>query len=514
MLVHASSADSEMRRLEEERGQNDVEGWSWTPSTTRGPTSIDQLLTNEQLELSETFSIDVPIPPSLTLPIWERDQRVISSGHEHLGSMGPSRANLRRSSNEARTLEPPRPLEAPQVHSTLPQLTPPPLHQVSFGTFRRDAQAKLLPDAAAAERAIQDLHDSLTQEICVLCTHFGYRRTCMEISSDLPLMEAVLRDHPLFFKRYGQILSDNSPIVLIALRLQRCTLEDLSSRLRNDPKVALLGLRFDRSNRQYLGARLMRDGEFLLSVIWEHGSDVLQSAGQELLSSGAFILKAMANDPTAIRFADRTLLANWDFGLKALSLDFSALSALVQPLVENPHFITRALEQTPAVIRPLLQRELHCERRKEIALWALQANCMVFAKLSEEMRKDWSFIESAVGCNVAILQFVDWPLRSERALLKRLVRIDGLALEYAATFLKRDGEIAEIAVVQNSTAWNFVDDQLRADRGFILSALVKMERPISRIELWDLLDKTMQADQEILQLVFGEALYFAPITVT
>ncbi len=390
------------------------------------------------------------------------------------------------------------------------QILPPETLHPESGSWRSTASGVLSSSSRElgleemeGERTLRELWEGFAVEVSALGLA-GPHREAQAVCDDLPAMHALLRNRPGFFKRYRLILGDNKAVVLAALALKGGTLIDVSTRLRGNRTVVLAALRVNKGHCKFASQVLRRDHDFLLSVIWEHGAEMVKHASSEPRGNGEFILRAMALDPLAVRFAKHALKCDAGFGLKAITLCPDCLSSLDETLVGNPQFIGRAIEAQPKVIRPLLQREMRRAQRSHITLSAIERHCEVFAWLCEEQKKDRTFIESAAARNMGVLRFVDTDLTHDRHLFAQLVQTNGLTLAFAAEPLKHDWEIALSALVQNPRALEYVSQDLRGNRAFILSALRGSSNSIASMELWNHLSEELRGDQEITNLVWGD----------
>ncbi|CAK9100888.1 unnamed protein product [Durusdinium trenchii] len=105
-----------------------------------------------------------------------------------------------------------------------------------------------------------------------------------------------------------------------------------------------------------------------------------------------------------------------------------------------------------------------------VALCALRSEADAFEFVSPQLQQDPGFILKACEVNLQILEKADLQ-RNEREVIRRAIRMNWNALQYASVELRRDAELCLEAVQQHWRALIHVDDSLWADRDFMLKAI-------------------------------------------
>lgn len=87
--------------------------------------------------------------------------------------------------------------------------------------------------------------------------------------------------------------------------------------------------------------------------------------------------------------------------------------------------------------------------------------------LPETLKNEDDFIFTAVAKNEKILSLVKTSIRKDKAKMKQILALNGLALKYASKDIQKDKESVSIAVSQNYQSFEFASITLKSDRNFI-----------------------------------------------
>merc|ERR1711998_563442 len=97
------------------------------------------------------------------------------------------------------------------------------------------------------------------------------------------------------------------------------------------------------------------------------------------------------------------------------------------------------------------------------------------------------------------LYFADLNLKMNRDIVLEASKQNGSAIQFACEELRSDGELARIAVRQSLHNLNYLSNELRANREFILEALQAHPQDFGPLVL-ELVPQDLRIDREIVTL--------------
>ncbi len=138
-----------------------------------------------------------------------------------------------------------------------------------------------------------------------------------------------------------------------------------------------------------------------------------------------------------------------------------------QELANNKTFMLQAVKQNGSALK-FASEELRNDR--EFILEAVKQNGYALECASKELQNDSEIVLEAVKQNSYALQFASKELRNDREFIIEAVKQKGDALEHASKELRNDSEIVLEAVKQHGYALNYASEELQNDSDFVLEA--------------------------------------------
>ena len=140
----------------------------------------------------------------------------------------------------------------------------------------------------------------------------------------------------------------------------------------------------------------------------------------------AFVLAAIAHDPTALAFASDKLKRDRDVVLAAVKQDGRLLMYVVPPIQNGP--IPNAFKSD-----------------RELLLTAVQTYGRALRWASDELKNDWKLVLAAVENDPVALASASYELTSDRKFMLAAVMLDSGARIWASDDLRDDPEIVSAA---------------------------------------------------------------------
>eukprot|EP00438_Fugacium_kawagutii_P031624 Skav216548 [mRNA] locus=scaffold1776:258883:279066:- [translate_table: standard] len=215
----------------------------------------------------------------------------------------------------------------------------------------------------------------------------------------------------------------------------------------------------------------------------------LRYAEEEFRSDPELVLGAVQSDEMTLGFATESLRSDGPFVHKALQRNSAAFPYAAEHLKENKRFLSEALK-IPGVLKHAAEE---VRRDRELVVLAIESDGAAMCYAAQSLQQDMAFVLEAAEANPASLQYVLDDFWQQKDFVMKAVEAAG---ERSSI---QDGDLR-----RNSSALNFVPDELRSDREalvkdrlFILAAVRRNGAALA------------YAPQRQATKVFGEALRFA-----
>ena len=222
-------------------------------------------------------------------------------------------------------------------------------------------------------------------------------------------------------------LKKDSDIVLEAVKQNGKSLQFAHEDFKKDRTVVLEAVRQNGESLKFAHNDLKNNKDFILEVVRQNGM-LLQYI--YLKSDEDVILEAIKQNSESLQFAYNHL-KNKDFILKAVAVNGMALKFAHEDLKNNKDFILKAV--------------------------AVNGMALKFAH--EDLKKNKDFILKAVAVNGMALKFAHEDLKNNKDFILEVVAVNGMALQY--THITLDEDVILEAIKQNPESLKFVDNKLQ-----------------------------------------------------
>jgi hypothetical protein len=289
----------------------------------------------------------------------------------------------------------------------------------------------------------------------------------------------LLQDREFFLKaikcsanvlRYAsKDLLQNREFFLKAVEFDKNILVHASKELKLDRQFFIECIKRDIDVLIWATEDLKHNESFFLEAIAQYGVDVLKYAANELISDEGFALLAVMQNGLALSHLSHSFRENKEIALAAIRQSDLAL-----------RFISSDLENDEEIIATILERsELHklgddLEQNKDIALRVVKRNGLLLQYLPDELKDDKEIVLAAVIQNGLAFSHASDQLKKDRELALISAKKEALAFYYASKELKNDKETVLLAIAQNCAVLSYISDDLLHNREFILE-LVKQD---------------------------------------
>eukprot|EP00931_Biecheleriopsis_adriatica_P055652 TRINITY_DN32955_c0_g1_i1.p1 TRINITY_DN32955_c0_g1~~TRINITY_DN32955_c0_g1_i1.p1 ORF type:complete len:499 (+),score=96.41 TRINITY_DN32955_c0_g1_i1:195-1499(+) len=190
-----------------------------------------------------------------------------------------------------------------------------------------------------------------------------------------------------------------------------------------------------------------------LNVVRQDGL-ALRSVSDELRDNGIIVLEAVKQNSRALKYASSRLRADRDFVLTAVRLNSEAVKYASRSLRYSLEFTMAAIQQesnmTIGGSPKSFRAEAPLRSERELLLKAVRQNGLSLRIASHELRNDKEIVLEAVGQNHHALKFASTELRNDRKFVLQALLRDGRALAYASDELRNNGEFVLEACQQEA----------------------------------------------------------------
>ena len=328
---------------------------------------------------------------------------------------------------------------------------------------------------------------------------FSLQYASKRLKKNRKIAIAAINKYIYAFDHVDNSLKKDKGFVVIALRKSDNIgqMYKFVALLSQKDKVAALKEAGKEKPGAYLLARAASNKKSdVLAAVSKKG-DALQLAIPQFKKDKQIVLAAMRQSGEALAFADKSLLNDKTLLEAAIKTSPSIIYYLTNQkiLKLNKQLVLTALKESGFHFSDLNHK---FKRDKEIVLAAIHAKSDPFMGIDKDMYIDDDVINALIDQNLKksslsgafllkYLSYLSKPIHNKQRLL-RMLRKNGLALEYASLALKNDRNIVQTAINQNGNAIAFASPFLKKDKSLASNAINKSA------EAYDYIDDRLKTD--------------------
>ena len=381
-------------------------------------------------------------------------------------------------------------------------------------------------------------------------SQFPYRKFSKRLRKNKEIFKQVLAVQKYGVYQYaGENIHDDKTLTLMALRLHGYDLQYASARLKKDYQVVKLAVSYAPGALKYAHKSLRNNKEIVMLAIrgkypsaFQYASpalkkdkDVLAEVAKKMPEYLAFakaaspikheVLAAVKKDGNALQYALNKFKKDKEIVYAAVRQNGHAIQYADKTLQNSVELKYLAIKTSPDVLYYVFARNKSMKIDKAMVIATMKESAFSFGELDKKYKTNKAVVLAAINAKSSSLKqlrgntFIDddivnalvdrslkesFGLRkflhylskpiSNKARLLKIVRKDGLALEYASPELKRDRAVVQTAIYQNAKAIAFADKQFKRNRSMAKMVITKSA------EAFDYLDPSLQLDRELLLL--------------
>lgn len=328
-------------------------------------------------------------------------------------------------------------------------------------------------------------------------------------------------------------LRNDRRIVMAAVKQDGDALQYASARLKNDKSVVYSAIQQSSYAFLFASPSLRKDKNIMaLFAAKRHQGSLLYAQATE--ANRSRVLEAVKKRKIVLAYVRDEFKRDRDIVLAAVKKDGYSLRFAHKELQKDEEIVEAALKslskykgvnsskkrsraEVLANIKKNKDAYAFLEERfhkdKEIVLASIEVSESFgyyhFDKISKRLKKDqeviWALINKAINGKrtsslnekdpfnlLKYLHYISKPIKNKTRLL-RLLRKQGLALQYASTRLKKDRDVVRTAIKQNGEALAYADIRFKRDRAVVSSAVRQSA------EAFFFAHKALKTDSEILR---------------
>lgn len=368
------------------------------------------------------------------------------------------------------------------------------------------------------------------KQVLAIQKYSVYQYADASIRDDKTLTLMALKVHGYDLKYASARLRQDYQVVKVAVSRASDALKYAHKSLRNNKKIVMYAVTANYpSGFEYASPSLKKDKEILAVVAKKIPRYAAYAKASSPLKQEVFA--AVKNDGSALKFASKKFKKDKEIVWAAVRQNGHAIQYADKSLQNNTKLKYLAIKTSPDVLHYVFARNNTIKIDKELVIASLNESAFNFADLDKKYRVDKEVVLAAInsksdGLNKIngitfvdddivnafvdkslikpfglrkFLHYLSKPVSSKSRLL-RILKQDGLALEYASPEFKRDRAIVQTAVNQNGNAIAFVDSTFRLNKPMAKLAITKSKSG----EAFDYIAPALQLDRELLLLAINK----------
>ena len=231
----------------------------------------------------------------------------------------------------------------------------------------------------------------------------------------------------VIYRDYFLLGEKESYICLLKTHL--LSLKDLCMLARNDKDIVATAVSLSVKEFAYASDNLRKSVEYVGHLIQRYPM-VLRYSDEKLLTNEDLILRVVCRAPQIIEFLPEDFKKNNEFILKVAKQNEDTLPWLSEKYVDDLEFMSLVSVDNPRVL----------------------------CHASDRLRDDDDFVLSCLKSGYSFLVHIaSERLLKDKEFMSKVVKLDGLCLEYASDELRSDLDVVNIALSRNREAIRFVD---------------------------------------------------------
>jgi len=279
--------------------------------------------------------------------------------------------------------------------------------------------------------------------------------------------------------------------VLLAVAIEGHALEFASEELQADAEIVFEAVQQAGYSLQFAAPTLRDDSEFISRLVVAVGGWVLEFASESVCRDRQVVLAAVRKDGGALRYADSRLQADAEVVSCAVRQDGLALEFASENLRSHADMVAEAVVQNASALRFASD----CIRGDGNWLLSVmrQSSCFLFYHAATELRSDRTFVRKVLKLDGLALRFATEELANDPELLLEALgsrgqkwsssandeapfsveagQRCGWVLSKAPKELLDDRAFMLKAAKQSSQALNFASERLRSDHSSVLEVV-------------------------------------------
>jgi len=383
-------------------------------------------------------------------------------------------------------------------------------------------------------------------------SQFPYQKFSKRLRKDKEIFKTVLAIQKSGVFRYADAsIRDNKALALMALKVHGYDLQYVSTRLKKDYQVVKTAVSYASEALKHADKSMQNNKEIVMLAVkgkypsaFKYASpalkkdkDLLAEVSKQMPKYLAFakaaspikrdVLVAVRKNGNALKYALNKFKKDKEIVYAAVHQSGHAIRYANKKLQNNTELKQLAIKTSPDVLYYLFARNKSMQIDRDIVIATMKESAFNYRDLDKQFRADKAVVLAAINSKSGSLKelrkntfidddivnaLVDHSLKkpfglrqflhylskpiSNKARLLRILRKDGLALEYASPELKRDRTVIQTAIYQNGNAIAFADKQFKFNKSMAKVAIEKSKLG----EAFDYIDSTLQTDRELLSL--------------
>ena len=302
------------------------------------------------------------------------------------------------------------------------------------------------------------------------------------IKNDLPTATLVLEKGTVgFFEYFGPTPTEDDFIMGKIFKLEPSSFNCVTknNKYKNDSrKFILKAIEHGFYSLQDVKPEFKKDTEIVSAALQKRGMD-LQYAYEDLKDNAEIVKLAMRQDIKAFKYAEANAILDKEI-IELLFEDPIKNQDAIQSnyyVKKSPSYISKAITTpnplpTSLIIYwnsniDVIQKAVamdgsnlryasdNLRNKHDLVIPLLKKDGMILAHASDRIKNDEYFIDIAINQNTCAFQFAGPKITNNKDIMTKYLKKDGILLKYASDNLKKDQELIEIAAKSNADAAQF-----------------------------------------------------------
>ncbi len=272
------------------------------------------------------------------------------------------------------------------------------------------------------------------------------------LKKDRQVVLAAIKQYIYALRFADKSFKKDRETISLAVTKEGRTLQFADDSLKNDKQIVMAAIKQDGYALKYASKALRADRDMVLEAVKNNQNGYsLENTSKALRADREVVLEAVKNNPDVLNYTSKALKADRDIVLEAVKHYGSALQYAEEVMTKDKDIVLAAIKNDPDSIQ-YAHKSLFSNR--EFVLAALNA-----------IKKPKIIIN---------LPFASAsPLKNDPDIVLQLVKINGLALQFANPTLQKDPQIVAAAIKQNILALKYAGEPIRQNRQWILDFIKK-----------------------------------------